>query len=363
MEWGYPPGSKLTDYVADDMKPFIHPHWSNFPPINPMMRYFLATCYCVLFILGNVGNYVVMYMFSKKKELKSPANNYIVNLALSDMCMLWSQYPMYVYNVFNGGTWQFGPLACQMYAAAGSIFGICSICTICAMCIERYDVIVRGCSENRLTYGRSFAVIFACWGYAIFWSIGPFFGFGKYIPEGTLESCAFDFLTRDKETIGFSLGLLVTNYCMPLTIMTYCNFHIVMAIIRHNSMLREQATKMNVTSLRCSSELIAMSSEVRYAKIVMVNLSLWVWAWTPYVGIVMQAVFGDQMQVTPVLTIIPSLFAKCSAITNPIVLAYGHTRYRLVLKKYMHRFCTFFINEEEPNKDNPIGTVSSVEST
>merc|ERR1711928_167529 len=146
-----------------------------------MLRYFLATCYCVLFILGNAGNYVVMYMFSKKKELKSPANNYIVNLALSDMC------------------------------------------------IERYDVIVRGCSENRLTYGRSFAVIFACWGYAIFWSIGPFFGFGKYIPEGTLESCAFDFLTRDKETIGFSLGLLVTNYCMPLTIMTYCNFHIVMA--------------------------------------------------------------------------------------------------------------------------------------
>ena len=95
-------------------------------------------------------------------------------------------------------------------------------------------------------------------------------------------------------------------------------------------MLREQATKMNVTSLRCSSELIAMSSEVRYAKLVMINLSLWVWAWTPYVGIVMQAVFGDQMQVTPVLTIIPSLFAKCSAISNPLVLAYGHTRYRLV---------------------------------
>merc|ERR1712137_1214857 len=185
--------------------------------------------------------------------------------------------------------------------------------------MERYDVVARGCSENRLTYGRSFAVIFACWGYAIFWSIGPFFGFGKYIPEGTLESCAFDFLTRDKETIGFSLGLLVTNYCMPLTIITYCNFYTVMAIIRHNSMLREQATKMNVTALRCSSELIAMSSEVRYAKLVMINLSLWVWAWTPYVGIVMQAVFGDQMQVTPVLTIIPSLFAKCSAITNPLV--------------------------------------------
>ena len=105
--------------------------------------------------LQPLGNYVVMYMFTKKKELRSPINNYIVNLALADMCMLWSQTPLYLYNVFNGGNWQFGPLACQMAGAANSVFGICSICTIGAMTIERYNVVVRGSPPDRLTYSKS----------------------------------------------------------------------------------------------------------------------------------------------------------------------------------------------------------------
>lgn len=36
-----------------------------------------------------------------------------------------------------------------------------------------------------------------CWIYATAWSILPYFGFGRYIPEGILDSCSFDYLTRD----------------------------------------------------------------------------------------------------------------------------------------------------------------------
>ena len=57
MEWGYPPGVKMVDFVADDMKNFIHPHWTTFSPVNPMMRYFLATVAFILFIIGIVGKY------------------------------------------------------------------------------------------------------------------------------------------------------------------------------------------------------------------------------------------------------------------------------------------------------------------
>merc|ERR1712127_977398 len=277
-----------------------------------MMRYFLATVAFILFIIGIVGNYVVMYMFTKKKELRSPINNYIVNLALADMCMLWSQTPLYLYNVFNGGNWQFGPLACQMAGAANSVFGICSICTIGAMTIERYNVVVRGSPPDRLTYSRSFGNILLCWMYSMFWSIGPFFGYGKYIPMGTLEMCGFDFMSRDRDNVNYSLAVLFTNYCAPLMIITYYN---------------------------------------RYAKLVMTNVSLWVWAWTPFVGIVLQATLFDQNQLTPVLTTVPQLFARFACITNPLVLAYGHSKYRLALKKYMHHFCVFFINENELNRD------------
>lgn len=40
-------------------------------------------------------------------------------------------------------------------------------------------------------------LIALCWAYAIGWSITPYFGFGRYIPEGILDSCSFDYLTRD----------------------------------------------------------------------------------------------------------------------------------------------------------------------
>lgn len=40
-------------------------------------------------------------------------------------------------------------------------------------------------------------LILFCWAYAIVWSIFPFVGWGKYIPEGILDSCSFDYLTRD----------------------------------------------------------------------------------------------------------------------------------------------------------------------
>ena len=114
-------------------------------------------------------------------------------------------------------------------------------------------------------------------------------------------------------------------------IITYYNVNIITAIFKHNSKLREQAIKMNVPVMRCNSEVIQMTYEIRYAKLVMTNVSLWVWAWTPFVGIVLQATLFDQNQLTPVLTTVPQLFARFASITNPLVLAYGHSKYRLVL--------------------------------
>ncbi len=44
---------------------------------------------------------------------------------------------------------------------------------------------------------RATMLILFCWFYAIIWSIPPFIGWGRYIPEGILDSCSFDYLTRD----------------------------------------------------------------------------------------------------------------------------------------------------------------------
>ena len=120
--------------------------------------------WCWHYFLDVAGNSLVLYLFTKTKALRTPANNFVVNLAFSDLCMMLSQFPMFTFNCFNGGVWCFGPLACQLYAALGSVFGLSSICTMAAIAYDRYNVIVKGIKRTPITTGDSISLpsLLAC---------------------------------------------------------------------------------------------------------------------------------------------------------------------------------------------------------
>ena len=104
----------------------------------------------------HLGNSLVLHLFSKTKDLKSPANLLVVNLAVSDLGMMITQFPMFFFNCFSGGVWIFGPFLCELYACTGSIFGLCSICTMAAISYDRYNVIVNGMKGTPMSYGKDF---------------------------------------------------------------------------------------------------------------------------------------------------------------------------------------------------------------
>lgn len=130
--------------------------------------------------------------------------------------------------------------------------------------------------------------------------------------------------------MSYTCCLFVSNYCTPLLIIAFCYYHIVNAIIHHEKALRDQAKKMNVTSLRSNADQNAQSAEIRVAKVALANISLWVAMWTPYAAIVLQGAVGNQAKITPLVTIMPALIAKSASIANPIVYAISHPKYRLV---------------------------------
>lgn len=95
--------------------------------------------------------------------------------------------------------------------------------------------------------------------------------------------------------------------------------------------MREQAKKMNVASLR-SSEAANTSAECKLAKVALMTITLWFFAWTPYLIINYAGVF-ESMNISPLATIWGSLFAKANAVYNPIVYAISHPKYRAALTK------------------------------
>nr|BAQ54859.1 opsin, long-wavelength sensitive type [Anax parthenope] len=327
--WGAP-NHTVVDMVLADMLPSIDPHWYQFPPMNPLWHGLLGFVIGVLGFVSWTGNGVVLYIFSTTKSLRTPSNLLVVNLAFSDFFMMVIMCPFMLINC-HYETWVFGPLMCELYAFFGSLFGCTSIWTMVLIAFDRYNVIVKGLSAKPLTIKKALLEIIVVWLHALAWTLFPMFGWNRYVPEGNMTACGTDYLTKDWFHKSYILIYSVFCYFSPLFMIIYSYFFIVQAVAAHERGMREQAKKMNVASLR-SAEAANTSAECKLAKVALMTISLWFMAWTPYLIINYAGIF-ETMTISPLVTIWGSLFAKASAVYNPIVYGISHPKYRAALNE------------------------------
>nr|APY20681.1 long wavelength sensitive opsin 1 [Xenos vesparum] len=326
LAWGqqnkYGANATIVDQVLPEMHDYISPYWYQFPPVDPIWYPILGTFIGIVGIIAFFGNAIVIYIFISTKSLRSPSNLLVLNLAVSDFLMILGMCPIMVVNSYYQ-TWVFGPMMCEIYGMWGSEFGCNSILSMMTIALDRYNVIVKGISAKPFTKKKALLWIFLVWLFSLFWTLLPFFGWGRYGPEGNMTACGTDYLRSEllHRSYIFFYGLFV--YFMPLFVIIYSYYFILKVGIR------EQAKKMNVASLR-SSENANTSTEHKLAKVALVTISLWFMAWTPYLVVNFMGIF-DAPPIAPLNTIWCSLFAKCSAIYNPIVYAISHPRYKAAL--------------------------------
>lgn len=61
---------------------------------------------------------------------------------------------------------------------------------------DRYNVIVKGLSAKPLTTGGALLKILFIWIFSAIWTLFPFFGWNRYVPEGNMTACGTDYLTK-----------------------------------------------------------------------------------------------------------------------------------------------------------------------
>ncbi|XP_042242661.1 compound eye opsin BCRH1-like isoform X1 [Homarus americanus] len=355
ISFGYPEGLTIVDFVPDTIKHMVHEHWYSFPPVNPMWHYLLGAIYIILGFFSITGNGIVIYLFIKATGLRTPANLLVVNLALSDLIMLTTNFPPFAYNCFSGGQWMFNAFFCELYAALGAITGVCSIWTLGMISWDRYNIICNGFNGPKMTMTKAVVMCLFCWAMAIGWALPPFFGWGKYIPEGILDSCSYDYLTQDWNTKSYNIAIFIFDFFLPASIIICSYVFIVKAICAHEAGMRAQAKKMNVSNLR-SNEADNQRAEIRIAKTAIANVSLWLTCWTPYAAITIQGVLGHHENITPLVTMLPALLAKSASCYNPFVYAISHPKFRQALTVHLPWFC---VHETQPKNDDSKSVTSN----
>nr|APY20656.1 ultraviolet sensitive opsin [Priacma serrata] len=321
LAWNVPP-SELVH---------IPEHWLTYPEPEASIHYLLGLLYIVFFFVACIGNGLVIWVFSSAKSLQTPSNILVINLAICDFIMMLKT-PIFIYNSYSRG-YALGHVGCQIFAFMGAVSGIGAGMTNACIAYDRYTTIAKP-FDGKMTKTKAAFMVVCVWGYALPWAVLPLLEiWGRFVPEGFLTSCTFDYLMNSFDNHMFVAVIFVCSFVVPMSMIIYFYSQIVSHVVQHEKTLKEQAKKMNVESLRSNQSQANQSVEIRIAKAAITVCFLFVASWTPYAVLALIGAFGDQSLLTPGVTMIPACTCKFVACLDPYVYAISHPRYRMELQK------------------------------
>ncbi|KAG7333868.1 hypothetical protein KOW79_002275 [Hemibagrus wyckioides] len=295
-------------------------------------HYLIGAVIFAIGVTGIVGNFLVIFAFTRTRTLRTPANMFIINLAITDFFMCATQSPIFFITSIHK-RWVFGEKGCELYAFCGALFGICSMITLMVIAVDRYFVITRPLSSiGMLSKKKALFVLICAWVYSLGWSLPPFFGWSAYIPEGLMTSCTWDYVTFIPSVRAYTMMLFIFVFFIPLIVIIYCYVFIFHAIRNSNQDVR----KMDRCNTRDTVKRFnKMKKEWKMAKVALIVILLYVISWSPYSVVALTAFAGYADMLTPYMNSVPAVIAKASAIHNPIIYAITHPKYRVAIAKYI----------------------------
>uniref|UniRef100_A0A8C4I0L7 Opsin 8, group member a n=1 Tax=Dicentrarchus labrax TaxID=13489 RepID=A0A8C4I0L7_DICLA len=276
-----------------------------------------CNCFSTLFIffltaiLSILGNVAVLVSAAHRFALLKAPELLTVNLALTDIGMALTMYPLSIASAFNHA-WIGGDTTCLYYGLMGMIFSITSIVTLAVMGMVRYLVTGSPPKTGSIKFQRRTIsiAISGIWLYAILWALFPLLGWGSYGPEPFGLACSIDWTgygeSLNHSTFIMTLSVLCTF--LPCLVVLFTYFGIAWKL--HRAYQSIQSNDFQYGSVEKRITLMA----------VMISSGFFM-AWTPYVAVSFWSMFHskEQSRMTPFVTLLPCLFAKSSTVYNPFI--------------------------------------------
>ncbi|GFS87844.1 opsin, ultraviolet-sensitive [Nephila pilipes] len=274
-------------------------------------------------------------MFFRTRKLRKPSNYLVVNLAFTDFLML-HKIVIFVYNSFSGGP-AAGPFWCTYYGLIGGLSGTSAIMTIAMMAIERYACVSRPLDpSSRMTRNRAlFRVVFV-WTYSAIFSFTPLLGLNRYVPEGYLTSCSFDYLTDELESQIFVMCFFVAAWCVPMIIVCRCYAGILISVNENQQIFLHHSQNYDVPDRNVENQ---KKLEMKLVKICFALILIWTASWTPYAVMALIGLFTDRSLLTPFGSMLPALFCKLASVSDPFVYGLSNRQFKNELIKKLPTSC------------------------
>ncbi|XP_056331812.1 type-1 angiotensin II receptor [Danio aesculapii] len=185
---------------------------------------FIPVVYSFNFIIGLIGNSLVVAVIYFCLKLKTVANIFVFNLAVSDLTFLLT-LPIWAISTATGYRWLFGDLLCKTIAGMALLNLYTSIFLLTALSVDRYLAIVHPVQSRRCR-----TVIYARVTCVLVWVVS--FGLSlptaiirgtHFIQDSNVTVCAIHH-KEDIRNVLAALSLMksIFGFLLPITVILTC---------------------------------------------------------------------------------------------------------------------------------------------
>ena len=125
-------------------------------------QYVIPTAFAVIFVIGVIGNGLLIVSVVLNKEMRTRPNIYIVSLAVGDLLLLLVSVPFYGFT-YMYPQWPHGAFACKLLAFLKALSLGVSIFTLTALSWDRYSACLHPIRRHKDTMPRTALIAGAIW--------------------------------------------------------------------------------------------------------------------------------------------------------------------------------------------------------
>ncbi|KAL4001178.1 delta-type opioid receptor-like [Oreochromis aureus] len=285
-------------------------------PIIPI----ITAVYSVVFVVGLLGNCLVMYVIIRYTKMKTATNIYIFNLALADALVTTTmpfQSTDYLLN-----TWPFGEVVCKVFISIDYYNMFTSIFTLTMMSVDRYVAVCHPVKALDFRTPLKAKMINVC-----IWILSSAAGIPAFVLGGTqtnsdITECALQFPDPyTKWDTLMKILVFVFAFVVPVLIITVCYS---LMVLRLKSVRMLSGSREKDRNLR------------RITRLVVVVVAVFVVCWTPiHIFILVKA-----LVTVPETTAIMAAYFFCVALgytnssLNPVLYAFLDENFKRCFKDF-----------------------------
>ncbi|CAJ0583438.1 unnamed protein product, partial [Mesorhabditis spiculigera] len=254
----------LMDDVNSAQEDCVIFHKSSPDPSNNILTIVFFSCvYSIIFILGLAGNFFIIFVTMKYRNMQTVQNIFILNLAASDIVICLISLPITpVTNIYKN--WYFGALMCRMipWVQGVSIF-ICTF-SLGAIAVDRYILVVRPHTPPITKRGAMFLT-------GILWSVSIIvtYPYAYYMKEESIPAddenlipmCG-QFCTEEWPNPytrrAYTLVVMIGQFVVPFLLMAFC-YTTIFSKLRNRTKVRLR--KMDARSVALESSCVINHEE------------------------------------------------------------------------------------------------------